>query len=125
MNGNDIIVILSKDGSALASTCVKSQDIQTGCSTTERASATQQEWEEHVAGRKNWSISISYLVMRAAQVRDILYVGQTFDVQVVDRGNTTGGSVIGKAILVQAHNVASRGNLATGSWQLKGTGALT
>ena len=125
MRGQDILVILSQGGTALASTCVKSQDIQTDCPTIEKASSTQQDWVERIAGRKSWSISINYLVMRAAQVRDLLYIGQTFTVTVRDRNNTSGGSISGTAIMTNVHGLASFGNLATGSMKLEGSGALT
>lgn len=125
MRGQDILVILSQGGTALASTCVKSQDIQTDCPTIEKASSTQQDWVERIAGRKSWAISINYLVMRAAQVRDLLYIGQTFTVTVRDRNNTSGGSISGTAIMTNVHGLASFGNLATGSMKLEGSGALT
>lgn len=125
MRGQDILVILSQGGTALASTCVKSQDIQTDCPTIEKASSTQQDWVERIAGRKSWSISINYLVMQAAQVRDLLYTGQTFTVTVRDRDNTSGGSISGTAIMTNVHGLASFGNLATGSMKLEGSGALT
>ena len=125
MNGQDILVILSQGGVALASTHVKSQDIQTECSTIEKASATQQDWVDRIAGRKSWQMSINYLVMRAAQIRDLLYVGQTFDITVRDRDNTTGGSISGTAIMTGVHGVSSVGNLATGSFTLQGSGPLT
>ena len=125
MRGQDILVILSQGGVALASTCVKSQDIETSCPTIEKASSTQQDWVEKVAGRKSWSISINYLVMRAAQVRDLLYTGQTFTVTVRDRDNTSGGSVSGTAIMTNVHGISSFGNLATGSMKLEGSGPLT
>lgn len=118
-------MILSQGGTALASTCVKSQDIQTDCPTIEKASSTQQDWVEKISGRKSWSISINYLVMRAAQVRDLLYTGQTFTVTVRDRNNTSGGSISGTAIMTNVHGLASFGNLATGSMKLEGSGALT
>lgn len=122
MIGQNILVVLSRNGVALAATAVKSQDIETQCATMEKASATQQEWEEHIAGRKSWSINIDYLVLVASQVEDLLKVGQEFDVTVRDRDSTYG--VTGKAIMTNVHGVSSVGNLATGSFVLKGSGAL-
>lgn len=123
MTGKDLIVILSQGGTALASTRVRSQDIQTSCPTIEKASASQQDWEEHIAGRKSWTINISYLVLAASQVRDLLYVGQTFSITVKDSGNNS--SVTGSAIMTAVKNVATIGNLAQGSFSLQGSGALT
>lgn len=125
MTGKDLIVILSQDGTALASTKVRSQDIRTHCNVIETASSTQQEWEESVPGRKSWTLTVNYLMLAATQVRNLLYVGQTFDITVRDADNTSGGSVTGKAIVTDVSGVATVGNLAQGSFSFKGTGALT
>ena len=121
MTGKDIIVILSQGGSALASTSIRSQDIQTSCATIEKASSTQQDWEEHIAGRKSWNLTVNYLVLASAQVNDLLYVGQTFDIR-MDIGETT--YLVGKAIMNQVKQTATIGNLAQGSFSLKGSGPL-
>ena len=121
MTGKDIIVILSQGGTALASTSIRSQDIQTSCATIEKASSTQQDWEEHIAGRKSWNLTVNYLVLSSAKVNDLLYVGQTFDVR-MDIGETT--YLVGKAIMNQVKQTATIGNLAQGSFSLKGSGPL-
>ena len=46
MTGKDITVILSQNGQALASTRIKSHEIEASCPTIEVASSTQQDWEE-------------------------------------------------------------------------------
>ena len=124
MTGKDLIGILSQGGTALASTKVRSQDIRTHCNVIETASSTQQEWEESVPGRKSWTLTVNYLMLAATQVRNLLYVGQTFDITVRDANNTSGGSVTGKAIVTDVSGVATVGNLAQGSFSFKGTGAL-
>ena len=121
MTGKDIIVILSQGGTALASTSIRSQDIQTSCATIEKASSTQQDWEEHIAGRKSWNLTVNYLVLSSAKVNDLLYVGQTFDVS-MNIGETT--YLVGKAIMNQAKQTATIGNLTQGSFSLKGSGPL-
>ena len=125
MTGKDLIVILSQGGTALASTKVRSQDIRTHCNVIETASSTQQEWEESVPGRKSWTLTVNYLMLAATQVRNLLYVGQKFDITVRDADNTSGGSVTGKAIVTDVSGVATVGNLAQGSFSFKGSGALT
>lgn len=122
MTGQDIIVILSHNGTAIASTSIKSQDIKSHCDTIEKASSTQQSWVELLAGRKSWKIDISYLVLSAASVLDLLLVGETFTVTVKQKGSNTG--VTGSAILTDVSNLASFGNLAQGSFTLQGSGAL-
>lgn len=121
MTGKDLTVVLSRDGVALANTRIKSHDIQTGSEVIEKASATQQKWKEYEAGRNEWQLTVNYLVVRNSQVADLLLAGETFDVT-VKSGNTN--LLTGKAIMTQAKNVAAMGNLATGGFQLKGSGAL-
>lgn len=123
MTGKDLVVILSQGGVAVASTCVKSQDIRTHCDALERSSAQQQSWVEVIAGRKSWTIQISYLVLSAARVGDLLLVGQQFDVTVRDVDNTY--RVTGKALLTDVGHVATVGTLAQGLMSLQGNGGLT
>lgn len=123
MTGKDIILVLSQGGTALASTAIKSQDIQTEADVIEKASSSQQSWREYIAGRKGWSVTLSYLVLTSEKILDLLKVGQTFSVTMMRTGDNT-NKVTGNAILKAVKQTASVGNLAQGSWQLQGTGAL-
>lgn len=123
MNGKDIIIILSQNGTALAGTAVKSHDITTAADTIEKASATQQTWREYLAGRKGWSVNMSYLVTAAIKIRWEKKVGEMFAVTIRDVANTY--SLTGSAILETAKQTYTVGNLANGSFVLKGTGPLT
>ena len=123
MTGKDIILVLSQGGTALASTAIKSQDIQTEADVIEKASSSQQSWREYIAGRKGWSVTLSYLVLTSDKILDLLKVGQTFSVTMKETNDNT-NKVTGNAILKAVKQTASVGNLAQGSWQLQGTGAL-
>ena len=123
MTGKDIILVLSQGGTALASTAIKSQDIQTEADVLEKASSSQQSWREYIAGRKGWSVTLSYLVLTSDKILDLLKVGQTFSVT-MKKANDNTNKVTGNAILKAVKQTASVGNLAQGSWQLQGTGAL-
>mgnify|MGYP002627509945 CR=1 FL=1 len=123
MTGKDIIVVISQNNTALASTRIRSHDIQTKVDTIEKASSSQQSWKEYIAGRKDWSITVSYLVLAAAKIADLLKVGQTFSITVKDSGSTT--SVSGTAILTSVKQTATVGNLAQGSFTFQGSGALS
>lgn len=127
MTGKDIIVVLSQNGTALASTMVRSQDIQTAADTIEKSSSVQQDWKEFIAGRKEWSITVNYLMLAASKITDLLYIGQTFDVTVknVTAAGVTPVAVTGKAIMTTVKQVATVGTLAQGTFTLKGTGPLT
>ena len=123
MTGKDIILVLSQGGTALASTAIKSQDIQTEADVLEKASSSQQSWREYIAGRKGWSVTLSYLVLTSDKILDLLKVGQTFSVTMKKVDDNT-NKVTGNAILKAVKQTASVGNLAQGSWNLQGTGAL-
>lgn len=122
MNGKDIIIILSQNGTALAGTAVKSHDITTAADTIEKASSTQQSWREYLAGRKAWSINMSYLVTTSAKIHWELKVGETFTVTVAD--NNSNYRLTGTAVLETAKQTYTVGNLANGSFVLKGSGQL-
>jgi hypothetical protein len=115
-------VILSQNGVAVASTAIRSDEIQTQCDVIERASATNQNWKEFVEGRAEWSLTVNYLMLSAARLSDVLKVRQRFDVTLRDRSNTT--QLSGTAIMTSAKQTHTVGNLCQGSFSLKGTGAL-
>lgn len=118
-NGNTLLVY--KGNSVIAGT--KSNEIQCGCETIEVRSPTQGQWRSFIAGRKEWSVNVSYLVAVASDVEDnILTVGQTYTLNMYDR---TGWLILsGQAICTTCKITATRGNLITGSFVFKGNGAL-
>lgn len=118
-NGNTLII--KRGSSVIAGT--KSNEIQCGCETIEVSSPTQGQWRKYIAGRKDWSVSVGYLVTDAESVEnDILTVGQTYTLNVYDR---TGWLILtGQAICTTCRITATKGNLIQGSFSFKGTGAL-
>ena len=122
MTGKDIIMVFSRSGTALASTCIKSDEIQTQADTIEKSSATQQDWREYISGRKEWSVTVSYLVLTAQKITDVLMVGNIFDVTIRDSANTV--SMTGQAILTDVKQSYAVGALAKGSFAFKGNGPL-
>lgn len=125
MNGNYIVIGTVSGQTFTPLAAVKSQDIQNGADTIEKASSTQQDWKEFIAGRKEWSINVNYLVLEDANtnVRDVLKVGDTYNLRIKDRDGNY--SVTGDAICTQCKQTYSNGNLCAGSFAFKGTGALT
>lgn len=115
-------MILSRNNTALANTRIRSNEIQTSCDMIEKASASQQDWKEYVAGRNSWTLTVNYLVLASAQVADLLYVGQTFDIT-MKSGNSE--LLTGSAIITGVKNTATVGNLAQGGFTLQGSGALS
>lgn len=124
MTGKDVILTLSQGGVALANTRIKSQSIKSQCGVIEKASSTQQDWVEVVAGRNSWSLTVRYLVLSGSQVKDVLKVGQMFDITMNEYGSTT-NKVTGTALLSAVDAEYPTGNLAQGTFTFTGSGALT
>lgn len=100
----------------------RTNEINTECGAIEVASATQQDWQEFIAGRKSWSLSVGWLLLANADVQKILKVGTMVTIY-VKTGSTQ--LLTGKALITQARLTLGQGNLANGSFALKGSGALT
>lgn len=113
-------ILISIGSTAIA--CIKSAKLSVGCGTIEIASATSAQWQEFIAGRKDWSMSCSCLLLNSAAIKsNVNMVGQTYTVRFGDETNYETGS----AICTQWEAEGTVGNLATGSFQFKGSGALT
>ena len=122
MTGKDIKLILTLNETAIASTRIRSDEIDTSADTIEKASSEQQEWKEFIAGRKEWSLQVGYLVLASSQVSQLLYAGQTFGVT-FKQGSTT--LLTGTALMTQVKQSYTIGAICKGSFSLKGTGALS
>lgn len=127
--GNDLIVY--KDGVAIAGT--RSNEAQSSADTIETASPTSGEWRTFLAGRKDWSVNVGYLVMDdsvlgvpyGSGVRDLLKVGTSYTLKFKERNAADGDGVSGTAILTNCVISATIGSLVTGSFSFKGTGELS
>ena len=102
----------------------KSDDIEVLCGTNEVVSPTQGNWREFIADRKEWQVTTNYLVQSNTgnEIDKVLNVGVKYSVQFIDTSSRH--MLGGEAILVSAKISAIKGNLVTGSFQFKGTGAL-
>ena len=100
----------------------RTNEINTECGAIEIASASQQDWQEIIAGRKSWSLSVGWLLLANADVQKILKVGTMVTVY-VKTGSTQ--LLTGTALITQARLTLGQGNLANGSFAMKGSGALT
>lgn len=123
-------ILVFKGSTAIAG--VKTNEIDSGAYRIEISSATDQYWRHFIAGRKEWSINVSYLVLDASAlaisgkngIQDLLQVGNTFTLRVKKRGAANSAGVSGTAILTACKIGAIMGNLATGTFQFTGTGPL-
>ena len=123
MNGKDLIIILSQNNVVMASTYIKSHDVQTDADLLEKASASQQRWKEFETGRLSWQATVNYFVMTSAQIKDVLYTGQKFDAVIKKVGDDV-NTLSGMVIMRSAKQSATLGNLCQGVFTLQGTGPL-
>lgn len=92
------------------------------CEVIETSSPTNGTARTYIAGRTDWSISVGYLI--TAPLTDLTRVGGspvTIRVKLRDGQSYLTGS----AIFQTCRITATRGNLAQGTFQLRGTGALS
>lgn len=119
IQGNNILVL--RNGTAIAGTI--SDEIQAGSELLEISSPTSGDWKEFMAGRKEWSLNVSFLVTQNGDISMLLVTGTTYRLQIKPR-NSSLGSVSGNAILKVCKITSTKGNLAQGSFQFVGTGPL-
>lgn len=121
LNGNNIIVY--SGGSAIAGT--RSNEIQTQCELIEISSPSEGQWRKYIAGRKDWRLSVGFLVSSQATVlSQLLNIGQTYTLKIFERGYESSRNVSGQAILKTCKITATRGNLCQGSFEFVGCSAL-
>lgn len=122
--GNNIIIGTMNGTDFTPFAAVKSHDIQNQCDVIEKASATQQRYKEYIAGRAEWGINVSYLVLQDANsnIEDLMKVRQTYRICI--KGRTGEYALYGDAICTQCKQSYQNGSLAVGSFALKGTGEL-
>ena len=131
LNGNIIIVQLN--GNTIAGT--KTTEIQVDSELIEIASATQGAYREYLTGRKQWQVTVNYLVMSAtypeaksypnAALTDPLFVGSQYTLKFMNRGvGYQPSGMTGTAILRTCKITATRGNLIQGTFTFVGNGAL-
>ena len=133
LNGNIILVQL--DGHTIAGT--KTTEIQVDSELIEIASATQGTYREYLTGRKQWQVTVNYLLMYAtyqqmftypnASMTDALLVGNSYTLKFKNRANYFDQPITlkGTAILRTCKITATRGNLIQGTFTFVGTGALS
>ena len=117
-NGNNVLIYV--DGSLVAGT--RSDEVQSGCETIEIANPSSGDWRQFIVGRKEWSISQSWLLPAASDLSRLLQVGTTVTIRILGRGASKG--LTGQAIVKTCKVTNTRGNISNGSFQFHGTGAL-
>jgi predicted secreted protein len=128
-NGNNIIVY--SGGTAIAGT--RSSEVQSGSELIEVSSPTQGAWRQYIAGRKEWNVTVGFLVLSDSAlaisnktgIQDLLQVGNTFTLKIKERTAADSDGVTGTAILKTCKITMTRGNLVQGSFQFTGNGELS
>lgn len=122
VNGTNILVY--QGSTAIA--CTKSDELQVECETIKISDASDGEWEHNLAGRKNWSLSVSWLVSTATNIRKALDVGSRVQLKIKGRDATSDSSgLVGYAILKVCKITMTEGSLCSGSFRFEGDGPLT
>lgn len=116
IHGKDI-QIYGSSGVLIAA--AQSCTIQRSVDIIETASTSPGD-KTYIAGRKGWSIDLSYFI--SSGLSGMPMVGATYTIN-VKVGGTQKAS--GSAICTECDIQASMGNLAKGSLKLQGTGALS
>ena len=123
-NGNNLLIYFN--GSVIGGTtesAERSNEINTSCETLEVASPSTGSWRTYITGRKEWSVTVNYLVPAVANITEVLRVGQSYTLAVKNQSGTT--LMSGTAICQQAKVTSTRGNLIQGSFVFKGSGELS
>ena len=130
MAQNGINILVYKGGSLIAG--MRTDDIQTSCEMEEISSPSNGAWKAFIPGRKEWSISIGYLVFPSSAlgisggsgIKDLLQVGSSYTLTFQAR-NSNSDKVSGTAYLKVCKITATVGSLVTGSFQFVGSGELS
>lgn len=128
MTGHDLLLYFEyqDEGSTLwlPFGCSKSHEIKGDVEEIEISSPTSGVWRQYLTGRKEWSVTCSYLVLAKEQLRDLLEIGNTFNVCFKQRNEQNSTGLSGTCFLKSVIITASEGNLVQGSFTFRGTGAL-
>jgi predicted secreted protein len=127
-NGNNILVY--RGTTIVGGT--KSNEIQTNVELMEVASPSTGQWRAFIAGRKDCTLTIGYLVLSSSLlgestsgVRDLLQVGSAYTLKFKERAAADSAGVSGLFLLKTCRITSIRGNLVQGSFQFQLNGALT
>ena len=119
--GKDIHIYAGTTGTSPLIAGSRSCTISSKCDLMETASATNQTSKEFIAGRTEWDVAISHLVMAGSEFEGMLKNGTTVSISVVINNVRKTGTAI-----VNSDDIGGAvGNIATGSIHLKGSGPLT
>ena len=86
------------------------------------SATTRQQWEEVIAGRKSWNTSVSWLLLTEGALLRLLDTGLMVTVTIMTRDASV--KLQGQALITNCHLTLTEGNLAQGSFAMRGSGPL-
>ena len=120
--GNNLIVTWNDGGNQSVIAGTRTNELQCDGEQLEVCSATDEQWKHFLAGRKTWSVNVSFLLLAdGIDIKAALKVNNTYTLYFRKR---SGGSVYGNAILKSFKASAPINGLSNGSFVFQGTGAL-
>lgn len=120
IHGKDI-QIQKYDGSAIVA-AARTCEVSIQADIIETSTPTGGTFRTFIAGRKDWSVSLGYLVTSGDMTSDMLSVGNSVHLRILDMD--AGEWLHGYAIIQQCRITANIGSLAQGSFVFKGSGPL-
>lgn len=120
INGNTLFIATGTSTVPIAGT--RSNEIQVNGELIEISSPTQGSWREFITDRKDWSVTVGWLVLANMDVQKLLDVGTSYTLKFC---TTDTAYLTGTAIMTNCKITATRGSLVQGSFTFKGNGALS
>ena len=119
-NGNDILVYMN----GLPVAGARSAEVRVDGELVEVAAATQGDWREFMAGRKEWDVQVSHLVLANADIQKLITVNQKVTLLIKGRNDANTAGLTGQAFIQNAKQTYTKGALVQGAFTFKGTGPL-
>jgi len=120
LHGRNLRILDNTDSAVVAG--ARSCEISVECSLEEISSPSSGSWRTFKAGRKNWQVSVGYLVTEGSVATELLRTGNSVTLRFQDGNNVT---MTGSAIIERGVDTGIIGNLAQGSFVFRGNGALS
>lgn len=121
--GNNLVVTWNDGGNQSVIAGTRTNELQCDGEQLEVCSATDEQWKHFLAGRKTWSVNVSFLLLAdGIDIKAALKVNNIYTLYFRKR---SGGGVYGNAILKSFKASAPINGLANGSFVFQGTGALS
>lgn len=116
-------LIIKVNGTAIAG--ARSCDINISGEEIEVASATQGKWREFITGREEWSVTCNHLLPASGTpLRSSAEMVNT-TVTIRMESGRYGDVLTGRAIVKSWRTTGTLGNLAQGTFSLRGSGLLS